>query len=243
MGLAVICRSRRAKTPYLVEQTGRNLYSLEELSWFVYHNICLAGRSFFNERLCQWMEKELGCGDLAKRIRKGISTETSLTNLIVAVVGASDLYDSVQLTELSDRIRAMDSMQEQERLKLQADELLDGGNVWAAMGEYRHILRMHQNSRLGVSFYARVWNNLGVCHAREFAFKEAAEWFPEILRICHGAGGTRSGRTGGKAGIRHDSGTEKQKIRRNGCTEKAVRMGTGIPYQKAAVRNLLTICI
>lgn len=36
---------------------------------------------------------------------------------------------------------------------------------------------------------------------------------------------------------------EKQKIRRNGCTEKAVRMGTGIPYQKAAVRNLLTICI
>ena len=59
------------------------------------------------------MEKELGCGDLAKRIRKGISTETSLTNLIVAVVGASDLYDSVQLTELSDRIRAMDSMQEQ----------------------------------------------------------------------------------------------------------------------------------
>ena len=71
----------------------------------------------------------------------------------------------------------MDSMQEQERLKLQADELLDGGNVWAAMGEYRHILRMHQNSRLGVSFYARVWNNLGVCHAREFAFKEAAECF------------------------------------------------------------------
>lgn len=131
MGLAVICRSRRAKTPYLVEQTGRNLYSLEELSWFVYHNICLAGRSFFNERLCQWMEKELGCGDLAKRIRKGISTETSLTNLIVAVVGASDLYDSVQLTELSDRIRAMDSMQEQERLKLQADELLDG---WKCLG-------------------------------------------------------------------------------------------------------------
>ena len=120
-----LCCNCLLYTSYLVEQTGRNLYSLEELSWFVYHNICLAGRSFFNERLCQWMEKELDCGDLAKRIRKGISTETSLTNLIVAVVGASDLYDSVQLTELSDRIRAMDSMQEQERLKLQADELLD----------------------------------------------------------------------------------------------------------------------
>lgn len=177
MGLAVIVRNRRAKMPYLVEQTGRNLYSLEELSYFLYHNVCLAGRSFFDERLCRWLEEELGCTDLAKRLRKGIASESSLTNLVIAVVGASDLYDSNELTALGNRIRALDSMQEQERLKLRADELLDEGNVWAAMEEYRHILRMHQNGRLGVSFYARIWNNLGVCCAREFLFQEAADCF------------------------------------------------------------------
>ena len=161
----------------MVEQTGVNLYSLEELAFFLYHNICLVDQGFFDERLCRWLEQELGCGDLAKRIRKGTASGGNLANLVISVVGASDLYDSRELTELGERMKAIGSMQEQERLKLRADELLDNGNDWAAMEEYRHILRMHQNLKLGVSFYGAVWNNLGVCHAREFAFKEAAECF------------------------------------------------------------------
>lgn len=72
-------------------------------------------------------------------------------------------------------------MQEQERLKLRADELLDNGNDWAAMEEYRHILRMHQNLKLGVSFYGAVWNNLGVCFARQFLFERAKDCFEHAL--------------------------------------------------------------
>ena len=44
MGQAVICQNRRTKTAYMVEQTGVNLYSLEELAFFLYHNICLSIR-------------------------------------------------------------------------------------------------------------------------------------------------------------------------------------------------------
>ena len=33
MGQAVICQNRRTKTAYMVEQTGVNLYSLEELAF------------------------------------------------------------------------------------------------------------------------------------------------------------------------------------------------------------------
>ena len=63
------------------------------------------------------------------------------------------------------------------RNSMRADELLDNRNEWAAMEEYRHILRMHQNSRLGMAFYGAVWNNLGVCYAKQFLFQEAADCF------------------------------------------------------------------
>ena len=181
MGQAVICQNRRTKTAYMVEQTGVNLYSLEELAFFLYHNICLVDQGFFDERLCRWLEQELGCGDLAKRIRKGTASGGNLTNLVISVVGASDLYDSRELTELGEQMKAIGSMQEQERLKLRADELLDNGNDWAAMEEYRHILRMHQNLKLGVSFYGAVWNNLGVCFARQFLFERAKDCFEHAL--------------------------------------------------------------
>lgn len=177
MGLVTICKYKRTKTPYMVEQAGLNLYSLEELAWFLYHNICLAERSFFDERLCRWIAEEIEYPELAARIRNGIASGTNFQNLVLSVVGAADLFSNQELAVLGDRLKGLSTLQEQERLKMRADELLDNRNEWAAMEEYRHILRMHQNNRLGMEFYAAVWNNLGVCYARQFLFREAADCF------------------------------------------------------------------
>ena len=177
MGLVTICKYKRAKTPLYVEQAGLNLYSLEELSWFLYHNICLVDRQLFDERLCSWLAEEIEYPELAHRIRNGISAGTNFQNLVLSVAGASDLFSNRQLTELGDRLKGLTGLQEQERLKLRADELLNNRKEWAAIEEYHRILRMHQNSRLGMAFYAAVWNNLGVCYARQFLFTDAAECF------------------------------------------------------------------
>ena len=177
MGLVTICKYNRTAQPFYIRQAGINLYSLEELAWFLYHNICLADRQLFDDRLCRWLSEEAGCRDLARRIQNGIASGSSFQNLVLSVVGAADMYDKKELSELGERLKGLGSLQEQERLKLRADELLDNHNEWAAMQEYRHILRMHQNSRLGMTFYGAVWNNLGVCYARQFLFGEAADCF------------------------------------------------------------------
>jgi tetratricopeptide (TPR) repeat protein len=177
MGLVSICKYKRAKTPYYVEQAGLNLYSLEELAWFLYHNICLADRQMFDDRLCRWITEEIHYPELAKRIQNGIATGSNFQNLVLSVVGAVELFDNQHLSELGERLKSFSSLQEQERLKMRADELLDNRNEWAAMEEYHHILRMHQNNRLGMEFYGAIWNNLGVCYARQFLFEQAAECF------------------------------------------------------------------
>lgn len=177
MGLVTICKGRRTRTPLFLEQAGINVYSLEELSYFLYHNICLVERRMFDERLLRWIGEEAGFSELASRLRNGQAGGTSIQNLVLSVVGASELYSPGELSALEERIKGLSRLQEQERLKLRADELLENHNEWAAMEEYRHILKMHQNSRLGMAFYAAVWNNLGVCHARQFQFAKAAECF------------------------------------------------------------------
>ena len=177
MGLVSICKYKRTKNPFFVEQAGLNLYSLEELSWFLYHNICLADRRMLGERLCRWLSEEVECPKLAHRIQKEFSAGADFKELVLSVVEESDMFDSRQLSELSDRMKGLANLQEQERLKIRADELLNNRNEWAAMEEYQHILRMHQNGRLGMAFYAAVWNNLGVCCVRQFLFQEAEECF------------------------------------------------------------------
>ena len=183
MGLVMICKYKRTKNPLYVEQAGLNLYSVEELAYFLYHNICLVDRKFFDERLCRWL-CECGCAELADQIRKGVSSTASVENLMLAAVGFAGIFSVIEREDLSGRLKGLVKLQEQERLKLRADELLNNRNEWAAMEEYERILRMHQNSRLGMEFYSAVWNNLGVCYARQFLFKKAAECFETSCEYC-----------------------------------------------------------
>ena len=85
MGLVTICKYKRAKTPYLAEQAGLHLYSLEELAWFLYHNICLAEPQMFDDRLCRWLEEEIGSSELARRIRNGKESGTNFQNLVISI--------------------------------------------------------------------------------------------------------------------------------------------------------------
>lgn len=176
MGLVMVCKYKRTENPLFVEQAGLNLYSVEELAYFLYHNICVVDRQFFDEGLCRWLQ-EAGGQELAEKIRKGISSGTGFQNLVLMAVEASGFYSAKEQEDLRERLKGLVNLQEQERLKIRADELLHNRNEWAAMEEYQHILRMHQNSRLGMEFYSAVWNNLGVCCARQFLFGKAAECF------------------------------------------------------------------
>ena len=99
-------------------------------------------------------------------------------------MGAVDLFTNQELAELGEQLKSLGTMQEQERLKLRADGLLNSRNEWAAAEEYRRILRMHQNTRLGVEFYAAVWNNLGICYVRQFLFERAVECFETSMQFA-----------------------------------------------------------
>lgn len=177
MGLVSICKYPRAVTPYQVEAVGVSLYSMEELAWFLYRNIFLIDVHFFDEKLCDWLIREVKNPELAHRIRNGVSAGINFQNLVLSVVGAVDLFDNEEIMALGERLKAMNGLKEQERLKLRADELLENHNDWAAIDAYQRILKMHQNNRLGMKFYGDVWYNLGVAYTRQFLFENAAECF------------------------------------------------------------------
>ena len=177
MGLVMVCKYKRTKTPLFVEQAGLNLYSLEELAYFLYHNIYLVDRSFFNEKLCRWIREDAGDPLLADSLEKQIAAGANFQKLASLTEEMIGLYGGRELEELKDRLKKFSALKEQEKIKFRADELLNNQNEWAAMEEYRRILRMHQNARLGMALYADVWNNLGVCYVRQFVFDEAARCF------------------------------------------------------------------
>lgn len=100
MGLVAVCKYQRTKTPFFVEQAGLNLYSLEELSYFLYHNICLADRRLFDERLSRWLREEFGCTKLAEQIEKRKTSGAGIQDLVLPVVEAGGFFSGQEIAEL-----------------------------------------------------------------------------------------------------------------------------------------------
>ncbi|MCD8023421.1 MAG: hypothetical protein LUF30_10795 [Lachnospiraceae bacterium] len=54
-----LCLPQQAKQPYYIENIRTNIYSLEELCFYLYNNICLIDESIINEKLCDWIRDEM----------------------------------------------------------------------------------------------------------------------------------------------------------------------------------------
>ncbi len=183
MGTVKICAQSRAKTPYLIETMGIQLYSIEELAYYLYENIYLVDERIVEDKLYHWIEDELNMGTLAEKLKNGSSTGTHVYNQVMTILKASEYYSEDELNELSEKIKEISGLQTQERMKYKADEFVQNQNFWAAVTEYERILSIRQSTRLTVEFYANVLNNLAGCYARLFLFEKAASCYEHAYQF------------------------------------------------------------
>jgi hypothetical protein len=52
----ILCQTKKAQRPYFIENISMNIYSIEELCYYLYHNLYLADHTVFNEELCTGSE-------------------------------------------------------------------------------------------------------------------------------------------------------------------------------------------
>lgn len=191
MGAVIICSQEPVSSPYYIESMGIRIYSMEELAYFLYENIYLVDKRILGTRLFDWIREEIHNPELAERLQKGREAGGSIQNMVLTILRSVNFHSEEELLSLSAKMKVLNTYQEQERLKLRADEYFAGRNYQAAIYEYEKILDIRQSDRLGVEFYAHVWNNLGVCCCRLFLFGRAASAFrtsyqykrdPEVLK-------------------------------------------------------------
>ena len=85
MSSYILCQVKRASMPYYIENISTNIYSIEELCYYFYHNIYLLDETILNEHLCDWLRKELGLEKLYKRLYKVLEEGLGTSEFILAV--------------------------------------------------------------------------------------------------------------------------------------------------------------
>jgi len=174
MSNVILCQSALTKTPYYIKEACINIYSAEELCYYVYHNAYLLDDSFVNEELAYWVETKLKLTEMAKEIKGIIPTRNALGNLVRILNNYIGYYPENDWKRLLKEIDSNSRLSLAERKKIRADGLLNGKRFALALEEYEGVLK---EDGIDTSLKARAYHNLGVCAANMFLFERAADYF------------------------------------------------------------------
>lgn len=163
-----------AAMPYYLEDAGCNIYSLEELSYYILHNLYLLDRGFMTEELCLWIEREIGEPELSKRLRSMIQTNTRLSVFLVSLLDWCGYCNQTEIAQIRQTVEELESKSSFERGKLKADRLMEKEKYLSAVYEYRDLLDNPEAKQASGYLVGNIWHNLGAAYAGMFLFEEAA---------------------------------------------------------------------
>lgn len=173
-----LCSVRTAEQPYFIESIGTKIYSIEELCWFLYHNLCLIDESVTSPGLVTWIREELGLKNLARKLSDALERpDRDASYFVLPILQEIAYLPANELRRVREELTKVQIQPQEERSKTKADYLVKGGRFQAACVQYQRILDNRSEGKLGAPFYACVWNNLGCALCRQFRFREAADAF------------------------------------------------------------------
>lgn len=191
MGELILCNQMLAALPYYIEEASLNIYSLEELSFYIENNIFLLEVDFMNEELCTWIDKELRLTEAAERLRNICRGGGTLAEFVECILSQSGYLGGQQIRQLISVLKNMENKSEFECIKMKADRYLENKRYINAIYEYRKLVEMKNEP--DEILKGNAWHNLGCAYAGLFFFREAALCFrrayelnenPETIREC-----------------------------------------------------------
>lgn len=171
----ILCQGAYAKTPYYIADDCVNIYSIEELCYYLYHNAYLLDDRIVTAELVEWIDKELELPKVAGEIGKVLGKGDALSKLVAILSNNIGYYEEEKWVDLLKEIGRNNRLSIEERRKIRADGFMDSGRIALAMEEYETVIRDTRPNQ--TILRAKVYHNLGVCSAKLFMYQAAAEYF------------------------------------------------------------------
>ena len=188
MGAYILCQAKKAGKPYFIENISTNIYSIEELCYYLYNNLYLVDNTIINEGLCKWLEEELEMESLAAKLRPHLGKFSSAEDILYPVLKEINYLTYEELRSLNVRLAKLDAEPPVVREKQKGDALVENGMYVGAIHVYEKLLESPELKYGESGLKERVYHNLGCVHSYLFQMEKALECFEKAYIL----GGSKS---------------------------------------------------
>ncbi len=179
MSNLILCGGEIAQTPYKFSLTGDNVYTIEELCYYVYNNIYSITTLGFTKELAYWLDSELKMKELSNKLIKLIEDGNNLKDIVVTILCSCDYYNEKEINHLIGVIDDIEGMPPVMKRKIKADHYLKYAYYSKAYKEYEAILASEESKELTPSQFGAIFHNIGIVKLHTSSFALAGESFKE----------------------------------------------------------------
>lgn len=177
MGKVILCTGKTAQNPYNFLSTGTRIYTIEELCYYIYHNIETVSEELVSPALVDFLRDELGLEERANQLEKLYATHAGIKDIIVLLLCSADYYEEEEIRILLSELDNLNEMTPLQRKKRNADHYLESGQFREAMKAYRNILYSREPVEMNAEEYGSILHNLAILYVKTGAFMTAADQF------------------------------------------------------------------
>lgn len=175
----ILCKGDLAKEPYIIPITEVPVYSLEELCYYIYHNIYSVTEDFFDGQLVTWLREQVHDSALAKKMKILIERKNDIKDLVVTLLCACDYYKEDEIVKLVTVMEKISNLPAHEKAKIKADNYLRAGKYGKSLREYKGLLYGEMADQFTTEEYGNLLHNQAMAQLHLSSFQEAAKGWKE----------------------------------------------------------------
>ena len=181
MSTVILCNGNYAKTPYYLPAEEIRFFSIEEVCYYLYKNAFFLPDDFFSDALLVWIREELNLPTFADDLIQLRKKEETVLNSIEYLFFATGYYGESEFEKVKKVIQEGGRLSVEERRKMRADAYCKKQKYKLALGEYEELLKLIGEE--DVKFKAKLYHNIGVCHAGMLLYDQATEAFNKAFDV------------------------------------------------------------
>lgn len=184
MGGYILCQTSKAKKPYFIDNISTNIYTLEELCYYLHHNLYLIDQTIINEGLCTWIGEELNLPKLAVRLKPHVGKFASAEDILYPIFKEINYLTYEELRVLNMRLQKYDREDPVVRKKKKGDSLVENGIYVNAIQVYQELLMRKDLEEIQRGLTESLYHNLGCAYSYLFQMEKAMECFWEAYQCA-----------------------------------------------------------
>ncbi len=182
MSKIILCSNKVAETPFTFLNTKVEIYTYEELCFYIYNNTMLISKSALSEKLFNWIRDELGMDELADKLTGMLNKTTYAQDLLIEILSEGSYYTLEEIKDYAEAWQKYRKLDKFQRAKLKADGYLAYRRYIKAATFYDDIIA-ETNEDADPVFLGNIYHNRAVAAANNLDLDDAKEYFLKAYEL------------------------------------------------------------